>query len=119
MTATHIVLDVTELLARVENDRELLCELVEIFKAQLPGQMVSLRENIENGEMPGVVAAGHTFKGMLSNLGAARAAAAATRLEEFGKEGDRDKVGPAFIELQNEISLLIPELESCAAQVNT
>lgn len=119
MTLTPLVLDAAELLARVENDRELLRELVEIFKKQLPGQIESLRDNVENGEMPGIVMAGHTFKGMLSNLGAPRAAAAATRLEEFGKKGATDQIGPAFMELQNEISLLIPELESCVTQVNT
>jgi HPt (histidine-containing phosphotransfer) domain-containing protein len=119
MTTSPLVLDAAELLARVENDRELLRELVAIFKKQLPGQIDSLRNNVENGEMPGIVVAGHTFKGMLSNLGAPRAAAAAARLEEFGKKGATDQVGPAFIELQNEISLLMPELESCAAQVNT
>jgi HPt (histidine-containing phosphotransfer) domain-containing protein len=119
MTPTPLVLDAAELLARLENDRELLSELVAIFKQQLPGQISSLRKSIDNGEMPAIAVAGHTFKGMLSNLGAPRAAAAAARLEEFGKEGAIDKVGPAFIELQNEISLLMPELESYAAQVST
>jgi HPt (histidine-containing phosphotransfer) domain-containing protein len=118
MTPIPVVLDVTELLARVENDRELLRELVAIFKTQVPGQMILLRANIENREMTAIVAAGHTFKGMLSTLGAARAAAAATRLENFGKEGAKDKLEASFIELQNEISLLIPELDLCAEQVS-
>lgn len=116
MTGAQAVLNVPELLTRVEDDRELLRELVLIFKKEWPEQMETLRQSIRAGEPQGIANAGHSFKGMLSNLAAPRAAAAAARLEQLGHAGGSEEVGAAFSELQKEIRLLLPELESCAAE---
>lgn len=119
MTATYSVLNVTELLTRVENDRELLRELVLIFKEKLPTQLDSLRKAIQAEDMEAIAIAGHSFKGMLSNLAASRAATVAEHLEELGRRRNKEEVSEAFIALQEEILLLLPELESCAAEMST
>jgi HPt (histidine-containing phosphotransfer) domain-containing protein len=119
MKSTYAVLNVKELLTRVENDRELLLELVMIFKEKLPAQLESLQKAIQAENMDVVANAGHSFKGMLSNLAASRAATAAEHLEGLGRKGDKEEVNEAFIALQEEISLLLPELESCAAEMST
>jgi HPt (histidine-containing phosphotransfer) domain-containing protein len=119
MMAESTVLNVTELLARVENDRELLRDLVTIFKDDLPVQLASLREAIHAEQMQCISIAGHTLKGMLSNLAASRAAAAAGRLEHLGREGQKVGMREAFAELEKETSLLLPELESCATEAST
>ena len=41
--------DPEELLARVENDRELLQDLLMIFKEEFPGHLQALREAVESG----------------------------------------------------------------------
>ena len=111
-------LNVTELLARVENDRELLREMVAIFKDVFPALVLSLREAIQANDMQSVAIAGHTLKGMLSNLAAHRAAATAGRLEHMGAGSEREGMNKSFAELENEISLLLPELELCAVEMN-
>jgi two-component system, sensor histidine kinase and response regulator len=116
--AGSTVLNVAELLARVENDRGLLRDLVTIFRDELPAQMASLREAIEGGQMQSISIAGHTLKGMLSNLAASRAATAAGRLERLGQQGEKQEMGEAFAGLEKEISLLLPELESCAMELS-
>jgi two-component system, sensor histidine kinase and response regulator len=119
MMAEPTVLNVTELLARVENDRELLRDLVRIFKDDLPVQLASLREAIQAEQMQCIATAGHTLKGMLSNLAASRAAMAAGHLEHLGREGEKEGMGEAFAKLEKAISLLLPELELCATEIST
>ena len=44
--------DPEELLARVENDHELLQDLLVIFKEEFPGHLQALREAVESGRIP-------------------------------------------------------------------
>jgi len=44
---TPLIFDHQELLARVENDRELLRDLLTIFKEDFPRQLLTLREAVK------------------------------------------------------------------------
>lgn len=68
-----------ELLARVDNDREFLCDLISIFEEEFPRYLKSLRDAVARSDSAEVVSVSHTLKGMLSNLAASRAAAAVER----------------------------------------
>jgi HPt (histidine-containing phosphotransfer) domain-containing protein len=59
----------------------------------------------------------HTLKGMLSNLGAARAAAAAARLEELACARETAALKDAFDSLEREAGRLLPELDAYLAEV--
>jgi two-component system sensor histidine kinase/response regulator len=72
--------DLAELLARVENDRELMRELLLIFKEEFPRRLHDLRDAVDSQDAEKVAAEAHTMKGMLSNLAAIAAAGAAARL---------------------------------------
>ena len=76
MNGTGAVFNVTELLERVEQDRELLEELIVIFREGLPAQLASLRDAVKAKDGEAMTRAGHNFKGMFSNLAASRAASA-------------------------------------------
>jgi two-component system, sensor histidine kinase and response regulator len=106
-----------ELLARVENDRELLRELVVIFKDDFPSQMSALRRAIAQADLKTAERSSHTLKGMFLSLAAARAAASANRLEQLARARDTAALPSALALLDKEVALLIPELESHLAKI--
>src|SRR5207245_236748 len=78
------LIDFAELSARVEDDRELMRDLLLIFKEEFPRHLQTLRLAVDSLDGEKVAAEAHTLKGMLSNLAAGPAAGAAARLEQLG-----------------------------------
>jgi HPt (histidine-containing phosphotransfer) domain-containing protein len=101
-----------DLLDRVENDRELLRDLLAIFKQDSPRHLLSLKEAVLHLEMKQVQASSHTLKGMLSNLSMDRAADAAANLEQMGRHGERAGLKDALTLLEQEVADLIPMVDS-------
>ena len=79
------IVNLAELLARVDNDRELLCDLLSIFKDEFPGYIKSLEDAVDRKDAAKVASVSHTLKGMLSNLAVPKAAASAARLERLAR----------------------------------
>jgi two-component system, sensor histidine kinase and response regulator len=111
------VLNLPELLARVENDCELLRELIEIGKVDIPGHMSLLREAVAQADVKNIEKLGHTLKGLLSNLAATRAAGAAGRLEQLARSGDTTSLRSAVTIFESEIARLMTELEAYTANI--
>jgi HPt (histidine-containing phosphotransfer) domain-containing protein len=111
------VLNLSELLARVENDCELLRELIGIAKVEIPSLLSLLCEAVAQADVKNIETSGHTLKGMLLHLAATRAAAAAGRLEQLGRSGDTATLRSAVAILESEVARLMPELEACMANI--
>jgi HPt (histidine-containing phosphotransfer) domain-containing protein len=107
----ELVLNFPELLARVDNDRELLCELLELFKEESSNLLGSLKKAVSHEDMERVQTTGHTLRGMLANLSATRAAAAASRLEEIGTGGDKSELRNALLTFESEMAILLPNVD--------
>ena len=107
-----------ELLTGVENDHELLCELIDIFKKDLPRLLQSLQKSVAREDMKNVEATSHALKGMLSGLSVTQAAATASRLEQMGREGRTSELADALTLLESELADLLPELDAYASKVN-
>jgi two-component system sensor histidine kinase/response regulator len=75
------VFDREDLLRRVGGDDELAWELMELFRAELPGMIEALTRAVDGGEARGIQRAAHTLKGSLLNIGAKAAATMARSLE--------------------------------------
>ena len=108
-----------ELLERVDNDRELVRELLTIFKGDFPRTIGSLAAAVSSGDVNNSVSLSHALKGMLSNLGGARAAAAAARLEELARAGEIAALRGAYDVLEREAGRLLPELDAYMAEVKS
>jgi two-component system sensor histidine kinase/response regulator len=106
-----------ELLERVDNDRELLRDLLNIFKEDFPLTMRSLESAVAAEDLKNAATLGHTLKGMLSSLGGVRTAAAAARLEVIASAGETASLKGALDELKCEAASLMPELEAYMAEV--
>jgi len=114
---SDLTFDVAELLAHVENDHELLRDILRIFREEFPRQLHSLGEAVNSGDGKRVAFAAHTLKGMLSNLAAARMAAAAGLLEQMGRNGEKAGLLEAFAAFERDAAKLLSQLDACMAEV--
>jgi two-component system, sensor histidine kinase and response regulator len=106
-----------ELLERVDNDRELMRELLEIFQKDFPRHREELRAAVVNRDPHGVHVIGHILRGMFANLAAGRAASFAADLEQIGNSSDMAGLSEAFEALETESKRLLPILEACREEV--
>lgn len=115
---TEPVWNTADLLERVDNDQELLRELLTIFSKDFPRTAQSLEKAVAAGDMENAALLSHSLKGMLSNLGGMRAAAAAGELEKIALTGkNQSSLREALEALQREAASLVPELEAYMAEV--
>ena len=112
------MLNISELLTRVDNDRELLLEVLAIGKAQIPHHVCELRAAIARADVNDVQKSGHTLKGMLAQLAASQAAVSAGRLEQLARLGDTTKLRTAAELLEIEVARLMEELETYLASTH-
>ncbi len=111
-------IDLEELLARVEMDRELMRELLKIFKDEFPLRYQALREAVESLDATRVVQEAHTLKGMLWNLAAGEPAEAAAQLERLGRNQETGKFRESFAQFETMAKELSRQLEACMAEVS-
>jgi two-component system sensor histidine kinase/response regulator len=109
--------EVAELLARVDNDRELLRELLDIFKEDSPLRVGVLRDAVACGDAGKVASEAHALRGMLSNLSAKNAAAAAGALERLAGQGNVADFAASFSAFEQQMRQLMPEIEACLSGV--
>lgn len=111
--------DLADLLARVENDHELLCELIVIFKEDFPRALQTLQESVAREDMKTVELTSHALKGMLSGLSVMQAAVTASRLEQLGREGKTLGLTDALTRLESQVAQLLPELDAYAEEAQS
>ncbi len=80
--------DPEEVLSRVEGDRDLLREIVDLFVEETPGMLAEIRRCAGEGDAGGLERVAHRLRGTLLNFGARPAAEAALALEQMGRSGD-------------------------------
>lgn len=111
-------IDVEELLERTENDRGLMRDLLIIFREEFPQRLRSLREAVTSLNAGYVVMEAHALKGMLSNLAAVEAAAAAAELELLGRNNEASKFLESFLRFEVVAKELSQQVEACMAEVS-
>lgn len=111
-------IDLEELLERTENDRALMRDLLTIFKEEFPQRLQSLREAVGFRNGAHVVMEAHALKGMLSNLAAVEAAAAAAELERLGRNNETSKFLESFSRFEVVAKELSRQVEACMAEVS-
>ena len=114
--STKDSLDLPELLTVVDNDRELLAELVEIFNQQMPLLLKSLQEAVVQEDVKAVEIASHTLKGMLSNLRATRAALTAGQIEQMAREQKPAGLREALATFETEARDVTAQLNAIVSQ---
>jgi HPt (histidine-containing phosphotransfer) domain-containing protein len=110
------ILNITDLMQRVDDDHELLAELFFIFKTVFPAHIERLSDAIARNESRQVETESHALKGMLLNLSAPRAAAAAGALEKMGRDQDSDEMKSALAVLHSEVEALLSQIDEYAIE---
>jgi two-component system, sensor histidine kinase and response regulator len=110
--SSRVAVNLPELLIRVDNDRDLLRELIEIFKEEFPRLLQQLRQHIARGDMKSVESTSHGLKGMLSGLSAMQAAGIAARIEQMGRDGNSAGMNGEAALLEREVEKVLPELDA-------
>jgi HPt (histidine-containing phosphotransfer) domain-containing protein len=100
-----------ELLSRMDNDRDLVRELIEVFKKEFPSLLQMLRESAACKDAKRVEITSHTLTGMLSCLSATRAAELSRELEQRGRERKTSELIDVLRLLEDELARLVPELD--------
>jgi len=110
-TMASSILNITDLMQRVDDDREFLAELFFIFKTVFPAHLQRLSDAIAGNDSSQVESESHALKGMLLNLSAPRAAAAAGVLEKMGRDRHSHGMKQAFAALQSEVDALLSQID--------
>jgi len=94
--------DMPELLARVDNDSELLTELFALFQDDFPKLRDALHNAVHAGDPRQVEKAAHALKGMLANLSIKHGAALAANVEAAARAGDEREIQQALAAFDGE-----------------
>jgi two-component system sensor histidine kinase/response regulator len=105
-------IDVTQLLDRIDDDRSLLAELVDLFRADFPVTLRSAQEAINSQDANSLRGAGHTLRGALANLSAIEASSIAAELENIGKSLNLSQAQATLDRLAHEVGTVIRALEA-------
>ena len=110
--------DFPELLARVDNDRELLLDLLSIFKEDFPRHLRELTDVVTAHDLKKMAVVSYTLKGMLANLAVTCAAAAAAKLEQLSRDGAGEaEISSAYRDFEREVQGLLSEMDAYMAEV--
>jgi len=99
------------LLERVQGDRELLAEIVQLFESGLPAILQGLRESIARKEAAEIARTAHMLKGSVGNFGRGSAFRALEEMESFAKENDMAQAAKTFVLVERELKELLATLQ--------
>ena len=111
-------LDRVALLSRMEGDRELLAEIIQVFLADAPQLVVAMRQALAQGDMHLLERSAHSLKGAAANLSALDTVKAASQLEQSAKNKDSESSKTNLLELQAIVERLLPVLADLCQEVS-
>ncbi len=88
------IIDLKDGLERVQDDKELLLELFDIFTEDFQGKYPQMKAALAQGNAVAFQMLAHGFKGATGNISARRMHETSIELDALSKAGDLSKVGP-------------------------
>ena len=84
------IIDLKYVLERVQDDKELLMELFDIYQEDFIGKRQALGTAVAGNDIPKIKEIAHSMKGASGNISAKSMHAACLKLESLAKEGKTD-----------------------------
>jgi HPt (histidine-containing phosphotransfer) domain-containing protein len=106
------LVDFADLMARVEDDQELLEELFALFREGYPEQRQLLEAALQQGDWPRVAKLAHLLKGMLANLSFSQGVRLAVAMEASARETDAVATRQTLAEFDREVAALMAALDA-------
>lgn len=103
---TGLPLNLDLALQRLDNDRDLLCDVIEIFLAECPKAIAEIEAALQAGSSERVHRLAHKFKGSVGSLAAHHAMSLAAALESAGRDGNLAAADRLFLQLRGEAERL-------------
>lgn len=100
------ILDVPEFMERVQDDKELLLELLDIFVEDFEQKRVTLGEAITNKDFEVIGSIGHSVKGASGNISAKQLREVCIVMEEKGKSQDASGLEDLLSQMDKEYAIL-------------
>ena len=105
------IFDVAAAMDRVDNDKELLFELVQMMEDQYPMQIAEIESAVQNNNAALLGSSAHAIKSALGNLGAMRCYELAFALEKAGKTNSLSSAKTVLNDLKAQFSLFLDEVK--------
>jgi two-component system, sensor histidine kinase len=109
--------DMEAALARMEGDRELLDEIVDLFAGECSRSLVDIRHAVQGNDAALLERLAHTLKGSSANIAATGVCQAALSLETLARGGDLAKAVAQIDVLESELNRLLPQLGARSGKV--
>ena len=100
------ILDLEEFMERVQEDKELLLELFDIFIEDFDKKKQALKEAIEEKDYEQIRNVAHSLKGASGNISAKELRLVVSDMEEMGKKSDIDGIGELFLNMEKQYEVL-------------
>ncbi len=110
------ILDLKEFLDRVQNDKELLLELFDIYIEDYAIKRKSLAEAIAKNDFEQVRNIAHSLKGASGNISAKNLREIFYKLEEMGKKGEIADSASLLSQVDEQFNLLEKRIQEVRAQ---
>ncbi len=102
-------------LANVADDRELLGQMVQLFRAESPRMLSAIRAGVAAGDATALARSAHALKGSVGSFGPTESFESARELERMGREGDLVGVADRVEALAAQIGDLERDLQAFVA----
>lgn len=106
------VFEIEQFRKQVAQDEDLLREIIDLFLAEAPTQLVELREAVAAGDFELSARTAHTIKGSLAALHAQQARSDAQQLESASNEANIAQCRESLSSLEHDLEILEPQLLS-------
>ena len=104
--------DLNEFLERVQDDKELLLELIDIFAEDYAGKRKLLQEAVEKKDYEEIKSISHSLKGASGNISAKKLRLILLQFEEMGKAQDLTRAEDIIVALDKEYEDVSVRFES-------
>jgi CheY-like chemotaxis protein len=108
--------DWPQALESLDGNRQLLGELIDIYREECPKLRAEIETALAAGDLPSLRRAAHTLKGALSHLAAGRALKLAQQVEDRARDQNLTAAGALWPRLRSELDQLNPLLDEFAKQ---
>ena len=103
------IIDLKDAMERVQDDKELLLELFDIFTEDFTGKYAAIQEAYRKGDCAAFQMISHGLKGATGNISASRMHANCIALDLMGKNCDVSGAGPAVDALGRQFDEFVAE----------
>ena len=110
------VLDLPSVLERLDDDRDLLRELAQIFLEQAPAHLGQIQAAVRSGDAKTLRERAHALKGSAGTLAGSAVSKTAARLEQMGRDGDLNESQETCATLEADLGRLVDALQRLIAQ---